>query len=264
MERGTEHVAFCIQENLVLFLALLSYCWCCHTCSISYCFLALWPLGVPAMLLFILAQKSFGVAYLTWTSVPSHNSEQSSVAQTCLPCPRLQVELLIAEKSFRAGLISVVLTLALLNFSRQTKNRGCDNILHLFFTLVYLNGIREVLYQMLFSFWWSRFHVCFWQAKLLQLSGKLQVLSENVFIQLLTDIQGFNAEILPCAPCGCGSEEENTARDERLKGEGSVLIVHPPLHFSVQQGYRGGKGLKEIIIFMKLPGVFSSLHLPMT
>lgn len=88
--------------------------------------------------------------------------------------------------------------------------------------------------------------MCFWQAKLLQLSGKLQVLSENVFIQLLTDIQGFYAEILPCAPCGCGSEGESTARDERLKGEGSVFIAHPHPHFSIQQGHRGGTGLKKI------------------
>lgn len=81
--------------------------------------------------------------------------------------------------------------------------------------------------------------MCFWRAKLLQLSGKLQVLSENVFIQLLTDIQRFNAELLPWAPCGCGSDEENTARDERLEGEGSVLIVHPHSHFSIQQACRG-------------------------
>lgn len=81
--------------------------------------------------------------------------------------------------------------------------------------------------------------MCFWQAKLLQLSGKLQVLSQNVFIQLLTDIQGFNAEILPCAPCGCGSDGESTARDERLKGEGSVFIVCPHPHFSIQQGCKG-------------------------
>lgn len=58
--------------------------------------------------------------------------------------------------------------------------------------------------------------MCFWQAKLLQLAGELQVLSEDVFIQILTDIQGFNAEILPCAPCGCGSGGENTARDETV------------------------------------------------
>lgn len=95
--------------------------------------------------------------------------------------------------------------------------------------------------------------MCFWQAKLLQLSGKLQVLSENVFIQLLSDIQGFNAEILPCAPCGCGSDGESTARDERLKGGGSVFIVHPHPHFSTQQGCRGGTDLKKIIrILIKL------------
>lgn len=84
----------------------------------------------------------------------------------------------------------------------------------------------------------------FGQAKLLQLSGNLQVLSEDVFIQLLTDIQGFNAEIPPRAPCG--SEGESTARGERLKGEGSVLIVHPHPHFSIQQGHRGGPGPEKI------------------
>lgn len=77
------------------------------------------------MLLLVLAQESLGVvAYLTWRRVLSPNSQQSSVAQTCLPWPRLQAELLIAEKSFRAWLVSAVLTPAILNFSMQTKNKG--------------------------------------------------------------------------------------------------------------------------------------------
>lgn len=75
------------------------------------------------MLLLVLAQESLAVAYLTWLSVLIH-SKQSSVAQTCVPWPRVQVELLIAEKSFRAAWIAVVLTPAFLNFSRQTKNKG--------------------------------------------------------------------------------------------------------------------------------------------
>lgn len=74
------------------------------------------------MLLFVLAQESLAVAYLTWLSVLIH-SKQSSLAQTCVPWPRVQVELLIAE-SFRAAWIAVVLTPAFLNFSRQTKNKG--------------------------------------------------------------------------------------------------------------------------------------------
>lgn len=51
----------------------------------------------------------------------------------------------------------------------------------------------------------------------------------------------------------CGSDGENTAKGERLKGEGSVFIVHPHPHFSILRGYRGGTGLKKIFrIFIKL------------
>lgn len=67
--------------------------------------------------------------------------------------------------------------------------------------------------------------------------GKLQVLLENVFLQLMTGIKRFNGEILPCAPYGCGCDEENTARAKRLKGEGPAFFVHPS-HFKELNGAR--------------------------
>lgn len=57
------------------------------------------------------------------------------------------------------------------------------------------------------------------------------MLSENVFLQLMTDLKRFNGETLPCAPFGSGSDEEDTARAERLKGAGPVFIVHPSPRF---------------------------------
>ena len=61
------------------------------------------------------------------------------------------------------------------------------------------------------------------------------MLSENVFLQLI-GIKRLNREILPCAPYGCGSDEDNTARAKRLKGEGPAFIVHPSLFQRVKWG----------------------------
>lgn len=105
--------------------------------------------------------------------------------------------------------------------------------------------------------------MCFWQAKLLQLAGELQVLSEDVFIQILTDIQGFNAEILPCAPCDCGSG------DERLEGDSSVFIVLLYTLILISAFSRASEGAlaqrksSEYSLNCEL-GVLSSLHLPVT
>lgn len=68
------------------------------------------------------AQGALGAAFLTWRSVLSTTANNLCGTDVSALC--LQAELLIAQKSFRAALISVVLTPALLNFSRQTKSRG--------------------------------------------------------------------------------------------------------------------------------------------
>lgn len=56
------------------------------------------------------------------------------------------------------------------------------------------------------------------------------MLSENVFLQLMTGIKRFSREIIPCAPCSCGSDEENTASATKLKGGGPAFVCLSP-HF---------------------------------
>lgn len=54
--------------------------------------------------------------------------------------------------------------------------------------------------------------------------------------------------ILPCAPYGCDSDEENTVGAKRLKGEGPAFIVHPSHHFKELNGAKGGVKVFSILI----------------
>lgn len=132
----------------------------------------------------------------------------------------------------------VIVALASLNFSRQMKNKGRLYFTFILYAFVYLNVVRgSALSDAVLLLVETASMCAFGRQSCSDYQDKLQVLLENVFLQLMTGIKRFNGEILPSAPYGCASDEENSARAKRLKGKGPAFFVPPLSLFQrVKQG----------------------------
>jgi len=101
-------------------------------------------------------------------------------------------------------------------------------------------SLEEKPYLILFSCWKEQRTWGFGRQGCSDYQDKLQVLLGNIFLQLMIGIKRFNREVLPCAPRGCGSDGENAAGAERLKGEGPVFLLYPSARFKELNRAREG------------------------